>query len=311
MPPTDPHASTAVTPGALPEQARRWAAARAPHPVVRVAAVGGGITGTKWVLHLAEGDPLVLRWSDPQVWAATGREHVRREALACRLLEGSAIPAPQLLGTDADGETAGGPANLLTWRPGRVRLDRLGPAAITAWARLAVTVHRQAVPVGRRPPTFSFRGAARPEVPGWARWPGVWRRAVELFAAGPPPTPHGLLHRDLHLGNTLWQGDAVTGLVDWAEASWGPADLDEAHACADFAMLHTLADADVFRDAYVRHGGVLDPDPDAARFWVVGDVLGFLPDPAHILPGLAASRPELTAEDVRRGLEDLLVRTLD
>ena len=91
----------------LPDQARRWAAALAPHPVVDVEPVGGGITGTKWVLHLSEGDPLVLRWSDPQVWGATGREHVRREALACRLLEGSAIPVPQLLGSDADGETAG------------------------------------------------------------------------------------------------------------------------------------------------------------------------------------------------------------
>ena len=75
-------------------------------------------------------------------------------------------------------------------------------------------------------------------------------------------------------------------------------------------MLHTLADADVFRVAYVEHGGVLDPDPDAARFWVVSDVLGFLPDPAHILPGLVHRRPELTADDVRRGLEDLLVHTL-
>lgn len=70
--------------GALPDRARTWAEAQAPHPVLDVTPIGGGFTETKWVLHLAEGDPLVLRWSDPLVWGATGREHVRREALACR-----------------------------------------------------------------------------------------------------------------------------------------------------------------------------------------------------------------------------------
>ena len=57
----------------------------------------------------------------------------------------------------------------------------------------------------------------------------------------------------------------------------GTADLDVAHLCSDFAMLHTIADVQTFRAEYVRLGGPLDPDPDAARFWVVSDILGFLP----------------------------------
>jgi hypothetical protein len=69
-------------------------------------------------------------------------------------------------------------------------------------------------------------------------------------------------------------------LIDWAETSWGPPDLDVAHACSDFAMLHTTADAETFRTAYVRQGGRLNPDPGAARFWAISDILGFLPDPA-------------------------------
>jgi aminoglycoside phosphotransferase (APT) family kinase protein len=301
---------TAEVVGALPDRARAWAEALAPHPVVEVTAIGGGITNTKWVLRLAEGDPLVIRWADPQVWGATGREHVRREALALRLLTGAALPVPRLMASDVAGATAGGPANLMTWRPGRTRLERLGPAAITAWARLTVEVHRQPVPVEHRPPIFSFRGPAEPEVPGWSRRPGLWRRAIDVWQAGPPPTPYALLHRDFHLGNTLWQGDTVTGLIDWAETSWGPPDLDVAHACSDFAMLHTTADAETFRAAYVRLGGRLDKDADAARFWVVSDILGFLPDPAHILVAVARSRPDLSADLVRQGLEDLLALTL-
>jgi aminoglycoside phosphotransferase (APT) family kinase protein len=302
---------TKVAPGLLPDRARAWAEALAPHRIVDVIAISGGITGTKWVLGLVVGDPLVIRWCDPRLWGAVGREHVRREALACRLLAGSGLPVPRLVGSDVDGVSAGGPANLMTWRSGRVRLERLGSAAITTLAGLAVAVHRQAVPVDLRPPTFSFRGPARPQVPDWAHRSGVWRRAIDVWAAGPPPTPYGLLHRDFHLSNVLWQEDTVTGLIDWAETSWGPPDLDVAHACSDFAMLHTTADAAAFRASYVAQGGRLDPDPNAARFWAVSDILGFLPDPAHILLALASSRPDLTPEAVRQRLEDLLVQSLE
>jgi aminoglycoside phosphotransferase (APT) family kinase protein len=301
---------TAPLQHSLPPRARAWVESIAPHAVVDVTPIGGGMTDTKWLVHLAEGGPLVIRWADPQVWGDTGREHVRREALACRLLAGSGLLSPELLGIDLDGAITGGPANLMTWRPGRVRLDRLGPAAIEDWARLAVAVHRHPVVEERRPPTFTFRGPTEPQVPSWSRWPPLWRQAIDVWHAGPPPTPYGLLHRDFHLGNTLWQGDRVTGLIDWAETSWGPPDLDVAHARADFAMLHTTADADDFRAAYLRLGGRLDPDPDAARFWAISDIFGFLPDPAHILVAVAPGRPDLSPDVVRQGLEDLLAETL-
>ncbi len=58
-------------------------------------------------------------------------------------------------------------------------------------------------------------------------------------------------------------------------------------------------------------GGNWPPDPTAAAYCVIGDILGFLPDPAHILPGLEASRPDLTPVTLRQGLEDLLALTLD
>ena len=99
-------------------------------------------------------------------------------------------------------------------------------------------------------------------------------------------------------------------MIDWAETAWGPPDLDVAHMCSDFAMMHTTADAEAFRAAYVQQGGRLDPDPDAARYWAVGDILGFLPDPAHILTAVATNRPDLSADAVRHGLEDRLAATL-
>jgi len=269
------------------------------------------LTNTKWILALANGERLVMRWADPDAWGSVGREHVRREGVACRLLAGSTLPVPELLASDPDGGWAGGPANLLTWLPGRPRLDRLATPAIAALARLAVAVHRQAVPTTDQPPAFVMRGPGQPEVPGWARWPNLWRRAINLARASAPSTPQGLLHRDFHLGNTLWREDEVTGLVDWAETCWGPPDLDVAHLCWDFAMMHAPLAAEVFRSAYLKAGGRLDPDPDAARFWMISDILGFLPDPAHILPAVQSSRPDLSAERIRHGLEGLLAQALE
>ena len=327
---------------ALPEQALAWAQQHLSQPIAAVGPIGGGLTRTKWVLRLAgwtefgtvpnpvrtelgtvpnpvrtelgtvpnsvRSGRFVVRWCDPTQWGETGREHVRREALACQVLAGSGLPVPRLIAADLDGNRVGGPANLVTWLPGAVRLDPLSPAAVEALAALAVAVHRQPVAEDRRPPVFSYLGAAVLEVPGWTNRPALWQRAIDLRAAGAPPTPFGLIHRDFHLGNILWEGEAVSGLVDWAETSWGPADLDVAHLCCDFAMLHTTAGADMFREAYRRRGDRLDPHE--FRYWQVSDILGFLPDPAHILPAVASTRPDLTAGRIRQGLEDLLALTL-
>ena len=228
------------------------------------------------------------------------------------------MPAPRRLRAPCAAAAGQRPGRGECWRPGQP--DDLAPRPGTTRADGAGRDHRLGesrcggTPAaglgGNRPSTFSFRGPAEPEVPGWARWPALWQQAIDAWSAGPPATPYGLLHRDFHLGNTLWQSDRVTGLIDWAETSWGPPDLDVAHACSDFAMLHATADGEAFRAAYLRQGGRLDPDPDAARFWVVSDILGFLPDPAHILTAVARTRPDLSADIVRRGLEDFLALTL-
>lgn len=290
--------------------ALQWATAAVPDEVVDVAPMGGGITNTKWILVLASGERLVMRWADPSRWGQLGGEHVRREVLACQVLARSGLPVPVLIASDPEGSSAGGPANLLTWRPGHSRLDPLGASAVEALAHAAVAIHQQAVPHRDRPPTFAFRGLDDPQVPDWTTRPDLWRRAIEVFHAGVPSTPHGLLHRDFHLGNTLWENDKVTGLIDWAETSWGPPDVDVAHMCSDFAMMHTPADADRFRRAYLSAGGRLDNHPDATRFWTISDVLGFLPDPAHILPAVEPTRPDLSTHLIRERLESLLAVAL-
>jgi aminoglycoside phosphotransferase (APT) family kinase protein len=296
---------------ALPDRVRRWCAEVLGQDVLAAERITGGITDAIWRITVASG-AAILRWLDTgHPHAADGRGWVVREALGCRLTREAAVPTPVLIASDTDGEATGGWANLTSWLPGRVRLDRLGPAAIDALADLAVAVHAIEVRDDERPPLFTPWTPSVLEVPAWAGRPGLWAEAIERCRGPLPSTRQHLIHRDFHPGNTLWDGDAVTGLIDWAETSWGPSDLDVAHACSNFAMLHAVEDAEAFARAYVDRGGQLDPDPEARRYWTCLDVLGFLPDPGPVVQALTRQRPDLDAHGVRHRLEELLARTLD
>jgi aminoglycoside phosphotransferase (APT) family kinase protein len=290
----------------LPDRVRRWCAAALGQQVQGAERITGGITDAIWRITVGSG-PVILRWLDlDHPYADEGREWVVREALGCRLTQGSRVPAPVLIATDIDGEATGGWANLTSLLPGRVRLDRLGPTAMEALAEVAVAVHTIDVPEDERPPVFVPWTPTVLEVPGWTARPTLWAEAIALCAEPRPDTPQRLIHRDFHPGNTLWESDDVTGLIDWAETSWGPPDLDVAHACSNFAMLHSVEDAVAFARAYEQRGGQLDPDREARRYWTCLDVLGFLPDPGPIVVALTRQRPDLDADGVRHRLEDLL-----
>jgi aminoglycoside phosphotransferase (APT) family kinase protein len=299
--------TAAVLPeGELPERVLRWCADALGHEVLGAERLTGGITDAIWRITVPSG-AAILRWLDTgHPYAADARQWVVREALGCRLTRDSPVPAPVLIASDTDGDATGGWANLTSLLPGRVRLDRLGPAAVDALADVAVAVHAVPVADEDRPPPFVPWAPEVLEVPAWARRPDLWAEAIERYRGPRPTTAQHLVHRDFHPGNTLWEHDVVSGLIDWAETSWGPSDLDVAHACSNFAMLHSVDDAQAFARAYERRGGRLDPDPEARRYWTCLDVLGFLPDPGPVVVALTRQRPDLDADGVRHRLEDLL-----
>ncbi len=294
----------------IPERVRAWAQEQLGDRIVSIVPVGGGLTDTISAVHFADGDPVILRHVSIDRWGEVGRQHVISEALGCRLMADSRLPTPRLIATDPDGNETGAYVNLTTWLPGRVRLGHLGPAAIEALAQVAVIIHATPVAVAERPRPYAFWAPSDPQVPTWSSRPRLWQRAIETFAAGPPDARSGLLHRDFHPGNVLWRDDTITGVIDWAETSWGPADLDVAHSVTNFAMLHDEQSTAAFPLAYRRQGGVIDDDPEAARFWQLSDIVGFLPDPALQLAAIIAALPKLDAKIVRERLELLLDRTL-
>jgi len=294
----------------VPERVRTWVQQHVDREIVAVEALGGGRTDTISAVYLDRGDPLVLRHLPVGRWGEVGWRHVWSEARACQLLADAELPVPRLVASDSDAQQLGAYVNLTSWLPGAVRLEPLGPAAIDELARVAAVIHATGVPLDRRLLPYEFWTPAELDVPTWTQQPDLWCRAIALFEAGPPSTPATLLHRDFHPGNILWQGDRISGVIDWAEASWGPSDLDVAHSSTNFALLHDVRRGAAFRHDYRRHGGRVDTDEHAARFWVVSDLLGFLPDPVPIVAALTWTRRDLTDTLVRQRLEHLLAVTL-
>ena len=215
-----------------PRQALAWAGAWLGGPVISARALRGGMSSA---VHL-----VTVRRPDGRRAQAVLRRYVRpdpdeldpaaREARALRLAGAAGVPTPALLAVDPDGTQAGVPALLMSRLPGRVDW---WPSDLDRWlerlAALLPRIHGTALPPGEAVPRFAPYRQENYRPPGWARYPRVWERAVEISRGPAPDLPAVLLHRDFHPGNVLWRYGRVSGVVDWLGACSGPAPADVAH----------------------------------------------------------------------------------
>jgi aminoglycoside phosphotransferase (APT) family kinase protein len=275
--------------------------------VVEVRPLVGGWTSTMLRLIASDGDEAVLRVLTREPWRRHGEALLTRESEVQHMLAGTAVPAPASLALDATGADAGDPAHLMTVLPGALELRRCDDALLDTLAALLADVH--AVDPDPRPREYqSWAPPAKRQVPSWADRPPLWEAAFEVLALPPPPYRGTFLHRDFHLGNVLWRDGSVSGVVDWVETSWGPAELDVAHAATYLAMLHGPDTAAAFVERCLP--GPLD---EARSYWHVLDVVGYLPDPVKVArpwreqgvdvsDGLARARLEQRLADVLASL---------
>lgn len=263
----------------VPRRALAWAGEalglNSVDEIVSATPMLGGITSEMALLTTPGGADYVLRRMIVQPWVAHAGVMLRREAGVQRLLAGGPVPVPALVAVDPSGERAGEPCLLMTRQPGEVMLDRSDDAVLAETARVLVEVHTTPVTEANRPRTYqNWAGEGPWDVPGWAHDAAVWQRAFAVMDTGPPPFEGVFLHRDYNPGNLLWSGTdglnpRVSGVVDWVETSWGPADLDVAHCGKYLAILHGPAVAQRFVREYLAAGGALAHDADARRYWMV------------------------------------------
>ncbi|MGW6605394.1 hypothetical protein [Streptomyces sp. NPDC055036] len=99
-------------------------------------------------------------------------------------------------------------------------------------------------------------------------------------------------------------GARITGVVDWAATSRGPADLDVAHCSTHLALLHGPAWGPRFAEAYEEADGVLAATASERLYWRVRDGPAFSEEVELVSqPWREARRAELTTRAVEERLD--------
>ncbi|MFG2227905.1 phosphotransferase family protein [Streptomyces sp. NPDC048644] len=276
----------------------------------------GGWTSQMRRLDVAgEGEPysLVLRSFVKRFFVKASLGLLTREADILRLLAETDVPAARLHRVDAAAEHCDHPSLLMSLLPGSLRLDGKDIERQTELlARQMVAIHRLRVPEGARPRTYeAWTSLERVRLPEHSKQPDVWQRAVEVIRCPPPAFRPCFLHRDCHPGNVLFTGEgaglAITGVVDWVETSWGPADLDVAHCSTALALLHGVGAGMRLADHYIAAGGTLSDAPASHLYWRVLDALAFAPDAEKVgEPWRELGREDLTSAVLTQRLEEYL-----
>jgi aminoglycoside phosphotransferase (APT) family kinase protein len=188
----------------------------APHVVGRLR--GGAACDVFW-LELDRGggtESVVLKTFPARMAVSAGFEWA-----ALKTAVPAPVPTPEPLAFDQSGAWFGTPSIVMSHLPGSPVWE---PADVAEWTRqLASTLAGVHAAAARRVPGSMSRPAI------WDRWTptelpmavvdGVRSALARLAGSG---WERGLCHGDFHPGNVLFGQFAVTGVVDWVSARWGP-----------------------------------------------------------------------------------------
>lgn len=290
--------------------------------IVRTEALHGGITAEMRRLTIGTRDGgtrhLVLRSFVDPFYVGHAEEWLNREAGALTLLAGTGVPAPGLVAVDPTAAHCEYPSLLMTHLAGRTVFDGEGLATrVPLLARQLVAIHALR-PVERPREYVAWTTADTVVVPKGAD-AAVWAAAIDVIRKPAPPYEGRFLHRDFQPGNVLFDvplpgaADArLTGVVDWAATSWGPADLDVAHCSTNLALLHGPTWGLRFAEAYEEAGGVLAAAASERLYWRVRDGLACSEEVQQVAqPWRKAGRTELTTRVVEERLDAYVTALMD
>jgi aminoglycoside phosphotransferase (APT) family kinase protein len=277
------------------EAVLRWAARAVAPSAQVVSATGMRAGGNPWRLRLAHGGAaaeVVLKTGD--VTADLDRQQLITTVAALQLAAEHGLPAPRLIAADLDGSAAGTVAVLMTVLPGSTKIPRVAsPARLRALGAAAGALQR--VALAPRPGLeLRTRALYDMDFAGWRKAVGtspLLARAEERIASLPVPDGEPVLvHGDLWQGNTVWNGDCCSGLIDWDAAGAGSAGIDLGTLRSDVALYFGssplastgLAAADEvlagWQQAAVRPA-------EHVAYWDVAAALCTVGDMAYCLPG--------------------------
>ena len=224
--------------------------------------------------------PLVLRryvrseaFVDPEVNPA-------KEVEALEALSLADIPVPIVRGSDLEPTECDAPTILMTRMFGRPPDREELPGMFEVLAETLRRIHRirddelQALLPPFRP-YFDREGGSLGGWPEDGRDPALWDALAEAVQQDLPLSKSVFIHRDFHQGNVLRHMGKLSGIVDWAMASWGPAEQDVAHMRWNLAAhAHGGPElADAWLEECLATGVVTDWDP-LWDVYAIADVMG-------------------------------------
>jgi aminoglycoside phosphotransferase (APT) family kinase protein len=289
-------------------QVLSWAACAVDPSARVVSATGMRAAGNPWLLRLANAGTtteVVLKTGD--VTADLDRLQLITTVAALELAAGNALPAPRLIAADLDGSAAGTVAVLMTVLPGSSKIPRVASAArLRALGAAAGALQR--VALAPRPGLeLRTRSLYDMDFADWRRSAGTSQlldRAEQRIAG--LPVPDGELvfvHGDLWQGNTIWNGDSCSGMIDWDAAGAGPPGIDLGTLRLDTALF--FGSSALASTGLPAAGEVLAGWQQAAgrpaehvAYWDVAAALCTVGDMAYCLPGDVVGelgRPDLDA----------------
>lgn len=290
--------------------------------VVRTDALHGGITAEMRRLTIGTRDggtrDLVLRTFVDPFYVERAEDWLSREAGALTLLEGTDVLAPGLVAVDPTAAHCEYPSLLMTHLAGRTVLDDEGlETRVPLLARQLLAIH--ALRPAERPREYVTLTTADTVVTPKGADAAAWAAAIDMIRKPAPPYEGRFLHRDFQPGNVLFDvlssrpaGARITGVVDWAATSWGPADLDVAHCSTNLALLHGPAWGLRFPEAYEEAGGVLAAAASERLYWRVRDGLACSEEVQLVARSWrAAGRTELTRRVVEERLDAYVTALMD
>ena len=287
------------------EVAIPWAEQRLRARVLHVRPLVGATSSDLYRLRLDGDKTAILRLFTGRAWLTVEPDLAEHEAAALVAVESLPFGTPRLLAFDPDGRDAGVPAVLMSEVPGRIDLL---PRNLHAWlAALAepLTYLGVLVPPGFQWTYRTWQDLDRLEVPAWSARADLWADVFDAVRAGAPASTKGLIHRDYHPTNVLWQQGRVCGVVDWVNACIGPTPVDVAHCRLNLAAMYGPEVAELFTEK-VEAATALPHN----RYWDLLNVVEWLPEPDAYEPWDEFGLPGIDTTLMRERVEEFAARAV-